>query len=405
MDRNDKSLTGFTMIAHAAFHAYELAIPVFLVVWLREFSTTAAILGLVVGVGYALVGFGALPSGILADKYGSKRLVVSSILIMGAGFGLLGLSPNLWILTIALIIWGVGASIYHPAGLSLLSRGAQQRGTAFAYHGAAGNVGTVVGPLFAAIGLVFFDWRTVAFLFVLPALIAAVLAFRLEFDETAAVDTDTEDEPASNGISSLNELLTNTRLLFTGGFIIVFVIVMVYGMYFRGILTFLPEILAEIGFFSPREAFGYELEPSQYVFAGLLLVGIFGQYTGGRLSDIFSVELTLVGSFIILVIASLLFVPAANTSVIALLMICFLIGFFLYLVAPVYQAAIANYVSADTHGLSYGYTYLGTFGIGAIGAPVAGSALAFTNEPTLFGILAGFVVLAAILSWYLHSTT
>lgn len=391
------------MIAHAAFHAYELAIPVFLVVWLSEFSTTAAVIGFVVGIGYALVGFGAVPSGILADKYGSKRLVLGSILIMGAGFGLLGLSPNLWVLTLALIIWGIGASIYHPAGLSLLSRGAEQRGAAFAYHGAAGNVGTVIGPLFAAVGLVFFDWRFVAGLFVIPAIIAVVLAFRLEFDETAAVDSETDTD--SNGITSLTELITDTRLLFTGGFIIVFVIVMVYGMYFRGILTFLPEILSGVDFFSRQQVLGYEIEPSQYVFAGLLLVGIFGQYAGGRLSDMYSVELTLVGSFAILITASLLFVPAATTGVLPLLVICFLIGFFLYLIAPVYQAAIANYVSADTHGLSYGYTYLGTFGVGSLGAPIAGSALAFTNESTLFVILAGFVGIAAVLSWVLYSST
>lgn len=403
MDRNDKSLTGFTMIAHAAFHAYELAIPVFLVVWLSEFSTTAAIIGFVVGIGYALVGLGAVPSGILADKYGSKQLVLGSILIMGGGFGLIGLSPNLWVLTIALITWGIGASIYHPAGLSLLSRGAEQRGTAFAYHGAAGNVGTVIGPLFAAVGLVFFNWRIVAFLFVIPAVIAAILAFRLEFDETAAVDTDTEED--SNGITSVHQLITDTRLLFTGGFIIVFIIVMVYGMYFRGILTFLPEILSGVESLSRQQLFGYEVEPSQYVFAGLLLVGVFGQYAGGRLSDLYSVELTLVGSFIILILASLLFVPAANAGVLSLLVICFLIGFFLYLIAPVYQAAIANYVSADTHGLSYGYTYLGTFGIGALGAPIAGSALAFTTESVLFVILAVFVGLGAILSYFLHTST
>lgn len=180
---------------------------------------------------------------------------------------------------------------------------------------------------------------------------------------------------------------------------------MVYGMYFRGILTFLPEILSGVEFFSRQELFGYEVEPSQYVFAGLLLVGIFGQYAGGRLSDLYSVELTLVGSFIILLLASLLFVPAANTGVLSLLVICFLIGFFLYLIAPVYQAAIANYVSADTHGLSYGYTYLGTFGIGALGAPIAGSALAFTTESILFVILAVFVGIGAVLSWILHTTT
>ena len=62
----------------------------------------------------------------------------------------------------ALLVWGVAASVYHPSGLALISKGVDERGTGFAYHGIAGNVGIGLGPLLAAVLLLFFDWRAVA---------------------------------------------------------------------------------------------------------------------------------------------------------------------------------------------------------------------------------------------------
>jgi MFS family permease len=134
MDANDRALTGFTMLGHAMFHTYELVIPIFIVIWFEEFSTTAAFLGIVVGVSYAFTGIGALPSGVLSDRYSAKRLIILGMAGMGTGFLLVSVAPNLIVLSFGLLLWGVAASIHHPAGLSLISRGAKERGTAFAYH-------------------------------------------------------------------------------------------------------------------------------------------------------------------------------------------------------------------------------------------------------------------------------
>jgi MFS family permease len=78
--------------------------------------------------------------------------------------------------------------------------------------------------------------------------------------------------------------------------------------------------------------------------------------------------------------------------------VCVLLGFFVYMTAPVYQATIADYVEADSHGLSYGYTYLAMFGIGAAGAALAGTVLTYAGSATLFVALAGLATLAGLLS-------
>ena len=401
MDRNDRALTGFAMIGHAAFHTYELVVPLFVALWLDAFAVSPATLGLVVGAGYALVGVGALPAGVLSDAYRSRTLVVACLLGMGAGFALLGAAPNLAVLTLGLLVWGTAASVYHPAGLSLISRGAKERGTAFAYHGAAGNLGVAVGPFLGAVLLAFLPWRTVAFLLVVPAVLAAAAALRLEFDETAAVS---DADVAANGrgqVARPSELFVSSKALFAGGFAAVFAVALLYGLYYRGAFTFLPEVLAGLALFDPVTLAGTEFAPSQYVYAGLLMIGGAGQYAGGKLTDRVRTEHALLVTFSSLVVVSLAFVPAANAGIAPLLVVCALLGFLVYMEAPINQALIAKHVPADVHGLSFGYTYLGTFGIGALGAWAAGAALTYADESALFLVLAGFAALAVALGGYL----
>jgi MFS family permease len=394
VNSDDRPVVGFTMVAHALFHAYELSIPIFVVVWLETFTASAALLGAVVGVGYAAIGLGAVPSGVLADEYGSDRVVLVALLGMAVGFGLTSVSPNVVVLALALVVWGAGASLYHPAGLSLLSRGVDQRGTAFALHGAAGNVGTVVGPLVASILLVFLPWRAVGALFVVPALAGVVVATRLPLGEAATADARAES-PSLAGVGH------DTRALFAGGFVVVFAAVLCYGLYYRGVLTFLPAILSGLPTLEPVTVVGRTASPSQYVYAGLLTVGIGGQYFGGRLTDVVEAERALVAAFGLLVVGALAFVPATTAGLLPLLAVCLLLGFAIYVTAPIYQATIAESVADETHGLSYGYTYLAMFGIGALGAPIAGVALSYANTTALFVLLAGVAVLGGVASVYL----
>ncbi|OIB56656.1 MFS transporter [Natrialba sp. SSL1] len=429
MEGNDRDIAEFTMLGHATFHIYELTIPLFVVLWLDAFDVSPAVLGTVVAVGYALIGVGALPSGILADRYGSTRLVVVSMLGMGGGFALISLAANVWLLAAALVIWGAAASLYHPAGLSLITRGADMQGTVLAYHGVAGNVGTALGPLVAAIMLTVLDWRVVAALFVVPALVGVAAATRLEFDERAAMaetaaGTGTVTQPAADGSGtgsgmnpdhqpavdtpsappkqSLREhvaaFAAQSRLLFTGSFVLVFAIAMLAGTYYRGVFTFLPDVLAGLAVFEPVEIAGETVNPSQYAYAGLLLIGAVGQYTGGKLSDIRSPERAIIVALAALVVVSILFPIGASAGLAATLAVCAALGFFVYMEAPIHQALIGKYVAADVHGLSFGYTYLGVFGIGAAGASIAGIALTYGGMGVLFAILAIFPAVALVIA-------
>jgi MFS family permease len=441
VNRNDRAIVALVMLAHGMVHTYELSIPIFVALWLRDYSVidlglttipvTTASLGVMVGVGFALFGLGALPGGVLVDRFGSKRLIVGCLFGMSGSFALLAVSPNLAVVAMALAFWGAAASVYHPAGLSLISTGVERRGTGFAYHGIAGNLGIGFGPFLTAVLLLFFDWHVVAGLLALPAFAAAILATRANVEEKAAVATtdggdrteETDSTPdgqsdggdagskASTDISSFAAFFAQSKRLFVGGFALVFALVMFSGLYYRGVTTFLPELIGDVIGIEPvpissilpstllpgSVAATPTLDVELFVYAGLLTIGVFGQYVGGKLTDRIPTERGLVVGFSALTLVAIAFLPVASLGVVPLLVICALLGFFLFLVQPFYQATVAEYTPPGLRGLSYGFTYLGVFGVGALGGAIAGYILAVATPTALFYVLGGFAAVGALL--------
>ncbi|WP_199243352.1 MFS transporter [Halopenitus persicus] len=427
MNANDRSITAFTMAAHGLVHTYELSIPILMTVWLTEFSVTAAVLGAVVTVGYGLFGVGALPGGLLVDRLGSRRLIVGCLFGMGLSFFGLALAPSLAGIAVTLALWGIAASVYHPAGLALISNGVDpdRRGVAFGYHGMAGNAGIAFGPLAAAVLLLVADWRVVAAALGVLSIAAGVVGLSADFDETAGVEVvneatgngadrddasqdDTRDasrdeaEPDNTTtIRSLGDFLQGSRRVFTAGFTLVFLVVLCNGLFYRGMLTFLPELLREfllaamgdvrLGLFAPDSPLAEEFDVSRYVYVGLLTAGIAGQYTSGRLLDRIEPERGLATVLFLLAIIAGAFVPLAAAGVLPLLAVSAALGFALFGIQPFSQATVAAYSPPESRGLSFGFTYLGIFGIGALGATIVGVVLTYAAADA-----AVFLVLAAV---------
>jgi MFS family permease len=396
------------MVSHAIVHTYELTIPILMVIWLVEFPVTEASLGLVAAVGYGLFGLGALPSGIVSDKFGSQRLIALCLAGMGVSFVMLSFASGILVIGIAIALWGAAASIYHPAGLSLISTGVEDSGSGFAFHGMAGNVGIAFGPLVSVLMLWVLDWQTLALVLSVPAFVAVGFILKADIDEVAASELASDDSGRTESPTSAAEIFSASKSLFLGGFAFVFLIIIFNGLYYRGILTFLPELLSDFVAIDPLgaqgDASGGQLKGSDFIYVGLLMVGIAGQYVGGRAIDRIPVERGLLIGYAILVGIALLFVPAAEAGLVALVAVSLLLGFFLFSLQPIYQATVAEYSPAEARGLSYGFTYLGQFGVGAMGAAVVGYILTFSTVATMFLVLGLFATIAAgvsgvLLAW------
>jgi MFS family permease len=268
----------------------------------------------------------------------------------------------------------------------------------------------------------------VALLLTVPAAVCLLVGLFLRFEEDGAPATDSDgsadappdadgrpdaDAPPDAGtdgraaaagtgvggaLDTVRRFLASSRGLFVGGFVVVFGIQMVYGTYYRGVFTFLPDVLGGLAVLEPVTVGSRSVASGQLAYAGLLLVGVGGQYAGGVLSDRLDPERTLLGTFAALVVASVLFVPASRTGVLPLLAVCAALGLLVYVFPPVGQSLVAEYVPEGKHGLSFGYVYLGTFGVGALGAAMAGATLDLGGVPTLFSVLAGLALGCALLT-------
>ncbi|SEW13824.1 MFS transporter [Natrinema salifodinae] len=400
LNANDRSIAGFTMAGHALVHWFETSIPIFLVVWLSEFDVGVALFGIVVALGYAPFGLGALPGGILADRYGTRPIVLACLGGMSLAFLVLAVANSIYAIAVGLICWGIAASVYHPAGLALISTGVEERGTVFAWHGIAGNAGIALGPFVAATLLIFLDWSLVAALLAVPGVIAVLYGLSAEFDPTAAVEDGADAGP--DEALSPSELVGDSRTLFASAFAVVFVLVTFEGLYYRGTLTYLPEILhglpAMDSLALPASLEG--IEPADYIYVGLLVVGMAGQYAGGKLTDRVPPARGLIAIFAVLAVLALAFVPAtaAGVGLGPLVALCGLLGFFLFAIQPFYQNAVAIYTPPDARGLSYGYTYLGEFGLGSASIAVGGYVLGDLSQTAFFALIAGFAVVGGLLA-------
>ncbi|UWG47761.1 MFS family permease [Halanaeroarchaeum sp. HSR-CO] len=132
-----------------------------------------------------------------------------------------------------------------------------------------------------------------------------------------------------------------------------------------------------------------------------LVVALFwmgGQYVGSKSTERAPREVALAGAFGMLAVPAVVFLPTANAGLVPFIVVGAIPGFFLFVVQPLYQATVAEYSPAGTRGLSYGYTYLGVFGVGASAAAIAGGILEFFSAGVLFPFLAAIAVGGSVLA-------
>lgn len=98
-----------------------------------------------------------LLTGILGDKYGYKRVMSVGLVTRGTGFIVLVFTPPFFWTAIAAILLGIGMACYESSALALFSSEPQEkkRKVAFTYLDLALNGGTITGPLFGGLLLLF----------------------------------------------------------------------------------------------------------------------------------------------------------------------------------------------------------------------------------------------------------
>ncbi len=110
-----------------------------------------------------------VPTGVVADTYSRRMSVIIGIFLTGVAFGMQGLASEYWIILLAQVVWGVGATFISGAETAWIADevGDEQLGALMVRSGQFGRVASLLGIL-ASVGLA-------SLMLSLPILLSGVL--------------------------------------------------------------------------------------------------------------------------------------------------------------------------------------------------------------------------------------
>lgn len=342
-------------LSHGVMHAYLVLLPA-LVPLMKDELGNFEMIGFLVSLVFLFYGWGSLPVGFLSDRYSRKALIVASMALCGASTIIVSVSASLVLTMIALILLGIGASLYHPPGyahMSLLSL--EMRGRYMGLQGLGGDLGMAASYISSVILGSMLGWRNTFLIWGLIGLVMAAL------DMVLVSNIENDVRMSNQGYVETLRGMLKTEHLRT--LLLVFLIIILSGALWNGVSSWILTYINHV-------------KGVQLIIAGGLstisyTIGSFAQIIGGELSDKRGRRIILLigfGSFS----ASLLALTLIQSSLPLILIIVSLIGFTFYVTQSPLNALLGDISPKKTVGVTYGVNFAVKYGIGAFAPGVAG---------------------------------
>lgn len=390
----EKKLLVHVGLAHSAIHTLDVAYAAILGVLVLEFGTTEVTLGLIATFNAFGIGLTAVPAGFLADRIGSKRTILLSLYGSAGAALLVAASPGLWLLGISMALMGLTAGLYHPAGLSAITRGIRQRSLGLGYHGVAGNTGVFVAPGLTVFVTGIWNWQAAFVMWAVLCVVTALIFQRAPTEVAGEARADDSEPPAA--ASTLGLPAQWDRKTYLLPLVVVFAVTFFDGFMFRTAIVWLPLHLQENLAMNV-----FNIDPVSlggYMATIVLFFGAVGQYVGGVLGERFRREilaLPLVGAMVPSLVAM------GFTHGYPLLISASAFAFLNFMTQPIYATLVADYSPMRVQGRVFGVMFLVSAGLGSSGG-VAGGVVAHSyGVGRVFPALAIFAVMVLVLTLYL----
>ena len=358
--QNERRVMVVTCLAHCMAHMYMLVFPAVVTPLRQELSMS---LGEVVQLSlasYLLYGLGALPAGMLTDRWSARWMLFVCCALSGLGALAAAASQSPLQLALALSLMGIGTSIYHPTGMALISRTfSDRRGRALGLNGVFGNVGLAAAPFVAGLLAAMLGWRWAYGLLALLGIAGALLVVLLPIKEEAA--SALSSKPADAAPVSTARYFVVLCVAMTLGGLAYRASSLVLPSYFEERATFLLPlsewVMEAIGGSGSKMAAATTLTSLVY------LVGILGQVIGGRIADAKELRLSYLGFHLatLLPLLGVAYLFELPLFVAAGAYLLFALG-----MQPIENSLVAKLSPPKWRSTAYGLKFVLSFGVGAL---------------------------------------
>ena len=305
---------------------------------------TILILGIITGVTTALANILKGVTGWMSDKFNKRKpFVVAGYTISNLSKPFIGFSPS-WEFVLGLKATDrFGKGLRTSARDVLISYYSVEKGKAFGMHRAMDTLGAVVGSLLAFLFLYLaWTYSEIIFFSLIPGICAIILILTVKDVDPTKLD---ETKLKFYGQSKVDNIDKNFIKL-----------IIVLGVIEFASLDITFLIVRSIDYIPAESIF---LIPLFYLLSNIVYV-IFSPITGSLSDKIGRKPVIGIGLSVLLISCIILAFPTAISlySLILIVIIYFMFGFYLASVDPISRAYIADLAGKNKRGRAYGYYYL-----------------------------------------------
>lgn len=201
------------VVSHTLTHVFRGIHTAIFSILRDEFTLSLQQLGLIAAIPSLCQAILGIPTGLLSDRIGSKKMLLLSFGFAALGAILAGTATNPVMLVIAISLVYINTTIYHPASYSYTTKlfRSGDRSKALGLHGAGGTLGHAMGPLAVSllIGILAWQWRNIYLVLAVPMIIGIIMVLFLKEEESESIKS-VEIQP---DVSSENNKFLNTNLV------------------------------------------------------------------------------------------------------------------------------------------------------------------------------------------------
>ena len=365
-------------VTHTLTHVFGGIHPAIFSILREEFSLSLRQLGIIAAIPPLLQALLSIPTGLLSDRIGSRKMVMLSLVvaILGAVLASQTTSPLMFIVAISLVY--LNTTIYHPASYSFTSRlfTDENRPKALGLHGAGGTLGHAMGPLSVSIliGLLALEWRQVYLLLAAPLLLGIIMVFFLKEE---APENGGEEDPVVETATDVRSILSFSMVMFLA---------------YSALRMMGGSMISNFIVLYLQDVKHMDLAAASFIASGTMLLGFLAAPIGGFMAARFGEKKWILASFSLgsLLLAASIF--SRNVTIFAIFYIGY--GFCNTLGMAARSSIMAMLSPSGQRGLGYALFFLPGSIMGAVAPVIAGFVAENYGFTTIFYISLGIYVVA-----------